>query len=239
MLSKAKICVVDDEVSLTEIISEGLQAHNFDTLTATSGQQAIDLCKEHDFDLMLLDITMPGLDGYEVCEHLKADPATKDITVIFVSGNDAPEDHEKGFNLGAIDYITKPFNLPMVLLRVEAALRMRQNASPTAIATDLLQDVAGTDHVTGLKSQRFLMEHLQQELDKSKRYHFPVSCVILDLDNVHAADDKVDAVDMDDLLAEVAMEIRSFTRSYDILSRYDGTLFAAILPHTGLESALE
>ena len=240
MSSKATICVVDDEAVITELLSEGLRAHNFDALTATSGQQALDICKENNVDLMLLDIMMPGLDGYEVCEQLKSDPATKDITVIFVTGKNEPEHHQKGFDLGAVDYITKPFNLPMVMVRVESALRMSQHSSScNEVVNDLLDDIAFTDNVTGLKSQRYLLEHFQIELEKAKRYSFPVSCVIIDLDSVRATNDEVGTVSMDDLLAEVAMEIRKYTRSYDILSRYDGTLFTAVLPHTSLESALE
>lgn len=237
MLSKAKICVVDDEAVITDVLSESLRAHNFDTLTANNGQDAIELCKKNDIDLMLLDVMMPVMDGYEVCKALKSDEATKDIEVIFVTGKSEPENHEEGFKLGAIDYITKPFNLPMVMVRVEAALRMRQQATSDSM-TDILQDLGDTDSVTGLKNQRYLLNQLQHEIDKSKRYHYPVSCVILDLDTIRTTDDKQKDLSVEDLLAEVAMEIRSFTRSYDILARFDGTLFAAVLPHSDANDAV-
>lgn len=239
MAHKAKICVVDDERVVADVLCRGLQAYDFEAVEADSGQKAIDICKSQDIDLVLLDILMPEMDGYEVCRLLKEDPETKNITVIFVTGKDAPEDHEKGFDLGAVDYITKPFNLPMVMIRVEAALSLKHRNDPDDLDMELAQNAVYTDQLTGLRNQRYLMERLQEELEKSSRYNFPVSCVILDVDTIHAQNDENGAVQITDLLPEIAMEIRSFTRSYDILARFDGTLFVAVLPHTNLENALE
>jgi len=235
---RIKICVADDEPVLAEVLCEGLRAHNFEAVQASTGQEALDLCHEGGVDLILLDINMPGIDGYETCQRLKANPDTEDITVIFVTGREDPEDHEKGFDLGAVDYVTKPFNLPMLMVRVESALRLKYSDQPNPLDTDNLVDVAYTDQLTGLRNQRFLMERLQEEVDKAHRYNYPVSCVILDLDNMHGIDEDAGPVSLDDLLAEVAMSMRSYTRSYDILARYDGTLFVALLPHTQLENAL-
>lgn len=234
-----KICVADDEPALAEILCEGLRAHNFEAVEANSGEQALEICRKGGIDLILLDVNMPAPDGYEVCRQLKASPDTEDVTVMFVTGREDPKDHEKGFDLGAVDYITKPFNLPMLMVRVEAALRMKYAKDPNPLDTEGIIDLAYTDHLTGLRNQRFLMERLQEEADRAHRHDFPVSCVILDVDSVTAIDDECGPVSLDDLLVEVAMSIRSFTRSYDILARYDGTLFVAILPHTELESAIE
>jgi diguanylate cyclase (GGDEF)-like protein len=236
---QANICVVDDENVVADVLCQGLKAHDFGTHNASSGQKALEICKNEDIDLILLDILMPEMSGYEVCEKLKSDPETKDITVIFVTGKGAPEDHEKGFELGAVDYITKPFNLPMVMIRVEAALSMKHRNDPDVLNMEMLQNTVYTDQLTGLRNQRYLMERLQEDLEKSGRYDFPVSCVILDVDTIHAQNDEVGAVQIDDLLPEIAMEIRSFTRSYDVLARFDGTLFVAVLPHTGLQNAME
>lgn len=236
---KAKICVIDDEPALTDVLCEGLNAHDFDTHASNSGSHALQICKEHDIDLVLLDVTMPEMSGFDVCKALKSDPETKDIAVIFVTAKGQPEDHEMGFDLGAVDYITKPFNLPMVMVRVEAALRMRPKQDTNALDLDLVGSTTHTDPLTGLHSQPFLMDRFQEEIDRSSRYNFPVSCVIFDVDTMHARNDEQGAVEIIDLLPEVAMEIRSFTRSYDILARFEGTLFVAILPHTDLDQALE
>lgn len=236
---KAKICVVDDEQIIADLLCQGLKAHDFEALGANSGQRALDICETENIDLVLLEILMPEMTGYEVCKRLKENPKTKDVSVIFVTGKDAPEDHEKGFDLGAVDYITKPFNLPMVMIRVEAALSLKHRNEPDVLDMELIQNSVYTDQLTGLRNQRFLMERLQEELEKSGRYNYPVSCVILDVDTIHAQNNESGAVTIDDLLPEIAMEIRSFTRSYDILARFDGTIFVAVLPHTNLTHALE
>lgn len=239
MGQKPKICVTDDEPALAEVLCEGLKAHDFDAFPAYSGADALAVCRKEQIEIILLDVDMPKMDGYTVCERIKADEELKNITVIFVTGKGEPEDHERGFNLGAVDYITKPFNLPMVMVRVEAALRMKHNVDPNPIDTEGLQDTYYTDYLTGLKNQRFLMDRLQEEMDKSQRYDFPVSCVIIDVDKVKAIDEETGPVSIDDLLSEAAMSIRSLTRSYDVLARYDGTLFVAVLPHAKPEDALE
>jgi len=238
MARKAKICVADDEPVLAEVIAEGLKAIGFDAVPAENGERAIEVCREQDIDLILLDVQMPGMDGYEVCQRLKQDPATKDIIVIFVTGRDEPEDHERGFDLGAVDYVTKPFNLPMLMVRVEAALRMSAPTPETLDAEDFV-DTAYTDQLTGLRNQRYLLDRLQEEVEKAHRFDYPVSCVVLDLDGMQAVDPDAGAVEVDDMLAEVAMSLRNYTRSYDILARYDGTLFTALLPHTDLDSAMK
>ena len=236
---KAKICVVDDETAIATVLSTGLKAYDFDAVVADSGARALEICRTEDIDLVLLDIIMPEMTGYEVCEALKNDPETKDIVIIFVTGKDSPEEHEKGFDLGAVDYITKPFNLPMVMIRVEAALSLKHRNDLDVLEMELVQNSVHTDQLTGLCNQRYIMERLQEELEKAARYNFPVSCVILDVDTIHAQNDESGPVRVEDLLPEIAMEIRSFTRSYDILARFDGTLFVAVLPHTGLENAME
>lgn len=236
---RVQICVTDDEPVIAEVLCEGLRAHNFDAVEAHCGEDALNLCKKGGIDLILLDINMPGVDGYEVCRQLKASPDTRDITVIFVTGREGPEDHEKGFELGAVDFVTKPFNLPMLMVRVESALRMKYAQEPNPLDTEGMMDVAYTDPLTGLRSQRYFLERLQEEVDKAHRYDFPVSCVILDLDGMEAVNQDSGPFALDDLLIEVAMSIRSYTRSYDVLGRYDGTLFVALLPHTELKNALE
>ena len=236
---RIKVCVTDDEALVAEVLCEGLREHGFEAVEAHSGADALKICRQGDIDLILLDIIMPDMDGYEVCRRLKASPETEHVTVVFVTGRGEPEDHEQGFDLGAIDYITKPFNLPMVMVRVEAVLRMKYAKEPNPLDTEGLVDVAYTDHLTGLRNQRYLLERMQEEVDKAHRHDFPVSCVVLDLDGIQAVDQAVGAAPIDDLLAEVAMAIRSHTRSYDVLARYDGTLFVVMLPHTDLKSAME
>ncbi|MCH7910292.1 MAG: GGDEF domain-containing protein [Candidatus Hydrogenedentes bacterium] len=99
--------------------------------------------------------------------------------------------------------------------------------------------MAYTDQLTGLRNRRFLMERLAEEVDKAQRHNLPLSCLIMDVDNISPVDADSGAVSVDDLLAEVAMTLRTYTRTYDVLSRYDGTMFAVLLPHTPLSDATE
>jgi two-component system cell cycle response regulator len=140
--------------------------------------------------------------------------------------------------LGAGTFITQPFNLPIVIVQVESAIRNK-------LVKDLLQhdegglyDTAYTDPLTGLKNRRYLMERLQEEIDKSDRYGYPVSCVVFDIDDIVPVDDELGPVSLDDLLTEVGLALRNHSRTFDVVARYDGTVFAAVLPHTPLEDAV-
>ncbi len=236
-MQKYHVCVADDAADSAEVLRQGLELNGYKGSAVNNGEDAIALCQREDIDLILLDICLPGISGYEACRQLKDNPETQDIVVIFVTVKGSQEDIALGFQLGASDYITKPYNLPMVMIRVDAALRARETQEVLRNQSDLLLDSAYTDNLTGLRNRRFLLERLQEEVEKAHRYDFPVSCVVFDLDEVKALDDDLGPVSLDDLLAEVAMALRNHTRTFDILARYDSTTFAAILPHTPLEQA--
>lgn len=221
------VCVVDDHPENIAVLCEGLRHHGFHTVAAESGDEALTRVAEGRVDLMLLDINLPDMSGFEVCRSIKANPATAQIGVIFCSVRDEKFDLKEGFAAGAMDYITKPYNLPMVMLRVEAAAKALR-----AAGADMM-----TDQLTGLCSRAYLMKRLQEEVERAHRYDFPVSFVLFDLDEIEAHDEDLGPVSMDDLLAEVAMAINTHTRSFDTLARVEGTLFAALLPHCSAEQA--
>ena len=120
---KIKILVVDDEGANIEVL-QSILGDRYRVIPATNGRKALELAHKHKPDLILLDIMMPELDGYAVCEQLKADPSTSLIPVIFVTAMDAEQDELQGFKLGAVDYITKPVSAPIVLARVATHLRL-------------------------------------------------------------------------------------------------------------------
>lgn len=234
-----RVCVADDAVDNAEVLRQGLELNDYQAYAVHSGEEAVEICKREPIDLILLDICMPDIDGYEVCKRLKQDPATRDIVVVFVTVKGKQEDIALGFQLGGADYITKPYNLPMVMIRVDAALRARESQEVLRGQPEGLVDGSYTDHLTGLRNRRFLLERLQEEVEKAHRYDFPVSCVVFDVEDICAVDGELGPVSLDDLLAELAMSLRNYTRTYDVLARYDGTTFAAVLPHTPLEQAVE
>ncbi len=232
------ICVVDDCMDETTVLCEGLHLFGYRTTAAYTGRQALDICRKENIHLVLLDIGLPDIDGYAVCRDLKSDPRTADIPVIFVTARGSSEDVARGYDLGAVDYVAKPYNLPLVIVHVEAALRTRQDYSGLLSGPYLLTDPIYTDQLTGLRNRRFLMERLQEETEKAHRYHYPLSCLLLHFDENGLDESVVEPAGMDDLLVEIAMALRNSSRSFDILARYDETQFAAVLPHTRLPNAI-
>jgi two-component system, cell cycle response regulator len=211
--------------------------HNYDAVMVHSGADALEICRKEPIDLILLDVCLPDILGYDVCAQLKADAQTRDIVVVFVTVKGEPADILKGYELGAADYITKPYNLPIVMVRVDAVMRDRLLRDKCRVEHEALIENTYTDDLTGLKNRRYLLERLQEEVEKAHRHNYPVSCVMFDVDEVRALDDELGPVSMDDLLAEIAMTLRNHSRTYDVLARYDGALFAAILPHLPIAEA--
>lgn len=237
-MSTCRVCVADDHEESAALICEGLRSHNYDAVAVHSGRDALELCRKGGIDLILLDVCFPDVNGYDVCRQLKADPKTREIVVIFVTVKGEPPDIIKGFELGASDYITKPYNLPIVVVRVEAVMHDKLVKDKLRSQQESLLGSSYTDCLTGLRNRRYLLERLQEEVEKAHRYNYPVSCVVFDVDEVRALDQDLGPVSLDDLLVEVAMTLRNYSRTYDVLARYDGTLFGAILPHLPLNGAV-
>lgn len=232
-----RVCVVEDDTEAASVLREGLALNHFETTVAHSGADALSACAEGGIDLILLDVGLPDMDGYSICEQLKANPNTADIPVIFCTAKGADEDVMKGYRIGAVDYITKPYNLPMVMVRCEAAMRSHAMRRTERALQGLSSTGVYTDPLTGLRSGQYLMERLQEEVEKAHRYDHPVSCVVVDVDEISALDSELGPVSLDDLLAEIGMAVRNLSRTYDVVSRYDGTMFAAVLPHAPEDDA--
>ncbi len=233
-----KICVVDDCVDEATVLCDGLKLFGYDAVPAYSGNEALARCQNETIHLVLLDVGLPDVDGYEVCRQLKKDRRTADIPVIFVTARGSTRDVAHGYDLGAIDYVAKPYNLPIIIIHVDAALRTRQGNLDLISGPYLPADPVYTDQLTGLRNRRFLYERLQEETEKAHRYRYPVSCMMLELDE--GATKKTDRrmLSLDDMLVEVAMAMRNSSRAFDILARYDDTQFAAVLPHIQLPDAV-
>lgn len=233
-----KVCVVDDCVDEAMVLCEGLKLHGYDAVMAHSGAEALERIAQGGVQLVLLDVSLPDTDGYEVCRRLKADPATRDIPVIFVTAKGSAADVQYGYSLGAVDYIAKPYNLPIVMVRVDSALRSRELTDLVGINPDLYQDTCYTDSLTGLRNRRYLLERLQEEVEKAHRYGHPVSCLVVDVDEIRPHEHDAAKQDIDEVLVEVAVAMRQRSRNYDIVARVDAGLFAAVLPHAPLDDAL-
>lgn len=229
--AKPKLLVVDDQPINIQVMHQ-IFAGEYQVFMATSGQQAIHLCKTNPPDLVLLDIVMPQMDGHEVCRQLKADPGTRDIPVIFVTAHTESDQETLGLELGAVDFITKPVVPAVVRARVRTHVTLKQQS-------DLLRKMAFLDGLLGVFNRRYFDQQLETELARSHRSDTPLSVLMLDVDFFKKYNDTYGHLAGDDCLRHVAAAIRqSFRRPGDVVARYGGEEFACILPETPLEDAV-
>ncbi len=224
---RASVLVVDDDVTNIMMLAQLLQT-DYDVIFATGGAQALELAASALPDLILLDVVMPGLDGYAVCAHLKADPLTTHIPVIFLTGLEEDDTESRCLEIGAVDYVTKPFNAAVVRSRVRNHVELKQ-------MRDALLEQAATDVLTGLANRRRFDEALATECQRLSRTRATLALIMIDVDHFKLFNDKYGHVGGDDCLRALADALRaSMSRAPDLAARYGGEEFACILPETTL-----
>ncbi|MCD4484106.1 diguanylate cyclase [Chromobacterium vaccinii] len=227
---RPRILVVDDQTTNILLIRE-LFKDECEVFMALDGEQAIAQCLSLKPDLILLDLVMPGIDGFEVCRRLKTDPHTRSVPIIFVSAQREEADEVRGFELGGVDYIVKPVNRTILRARVQTHLALK-------FQTDLLSSIALQDGLTGVANRRKFDEALQSDWLQCARQQQPVSLLMLDVDHFKRFNDRYGHQAGDDCLRRVAQAIRlSLRRPRDLAARYGGEEFACLLPETGLDGA--
>ncbi|HEX2910696.1 MAG TPA: diguanylate cyclase [Chloroflexia bacterium] len=249
---KGTVLVVDDNITNLKVASEHLRAEGFEVLISRDGLSCIDRARLAHPDLILLDVQMAGIDGFETCRRLKADSQVKDIPVIFMTVLTNMEDKLKGFAAGAVDYVPKPFQIEELLARVnahltlyklqrelQAEIRERQLAE-TALrkANQELQRLAVLDELTRLANRRRFDQYLQAQWEHT--HPLPVSLILCDIDYFKRYNDGYGHQAGDQCLYQVAQGIsRVVGREKDLVARYGGEEFGVILPETGIAGAVE
>ena len=230
--AEERVLIVDDEpndvAALVAILED-----DYEVLAATDGAQALELARAAQPDLILLDVMMPGMDGYQVCARLKGDPNTAGIPIIFVTGLGATGDETHGLEAGAVDYVTKPIVPLVVRKRVRNHVRLKK-------AHDRLTQLTITDSLTGLANRRRFDQALDLECRRLRRtLAGRLSLLLLDIDQFKAFNDTYGHVAGDHCLRVVAEVIaQAVHRATDLTARFGGEEFACILPETGHEGAL-
>ena len=227
--SRPVVLVVDDDPDLRMLANMQL-GEGFDVIQAADGEECVAKALDSQPDVILLDMMMPGMNGSEVLTALSSDPATADIPVIFLSALGTTDDKIRGLQSGAVDYIAKPAEPKELVARVGAAARTKARQ----------QDIANrvsADSVTRLPDRGIFEHRLSQEISRSERSNAPLSILLIDLDKLDRVNEEVGRKAGDQVLAEVAEALRTTLRTADILYRYGGDEFAAILPDTELGTA--
>jgi diguanylate cyclase (GGDEF)-like protein len=230
-----KILLVDDAPENIRVL-RNLLKEEARALFATNGKDALATARGEHPDLILLDVLMPGMNGYEVCRLLKADPETQSIPVIFVTGLTEENDESLGLELGAIDYITKPFTPSIVRMRVKNHLVLRRITRELQDANAALKRLATTDALTGVSNRRHFFEGVIEEIARMHRYHRPATMFMFDIDHFKHLNDNHGHDVGDKALVEASMVAREMLRGHDLFGRMGGEEFAGFLPETDLDA---
>jgi len=222
------ILIVDDTIANLDILIELLDG--YDVIDATNGEDALDIAQNENIDLILLDIMMPQMDGYQVCQKLKENPKTKDIPVIFITAKTDEESIEEAFDIGGADYITKPFLPKELLARVKKELQIQDLQNE-------LKLLAATDPMTRLYNRRYFTQTAKYIFDLSKREKQNLSLIMLDIDKFKNVNDTYGHDIGDKVIISLANELIKQHRASDIVCRFGGEEFMILLPNTSLENA--
>ncbi|MDX2464527.1 MAG: diguanylate cyclase [Porticoccus sp.] len=227
---QAKILTVDDHpVNLAFI--KGLLEDDYIVYTATSGLEAIDCCHKYLPDIVLLDVFMEGMDGLETCRLLKASELLADIPVIFITGSIDSSNEDDCWEVGGVDFLTKPVNARTLFNRVKAHLTLK-------FQTDLLREMAFLDGVTGVFNRHYFDDYLMRTVKDARRTADPLAVLMLDIDFFKLYNDCYGHLEGDECLRKISSYIKqSLFRPLDIVARYGGEEFVVVLPKTDIGGA--
>ncbi|PIR01294.1 MAG: diguanylate cyclase response regulator [Nitrospinae bacterium CG11_big_fil_rev_8_21_14_0_20_45_15] len=240
-LLASHILIVDDTPANVDILKVILSREGYNVSMAPNGEVALNVIPRSMPDLILMDVMMPGLNGFEVCEKLKVDEATKEIPVIFVTAKSETEDIVKAFDVGGVDYITKPYQYREILSRIKTHLQNQTLLKNNLLLVEQLLKVnveldkaSRTDSLTGLSNRRDANEKIGQEMVRSARNEKSFSLVLGDIDHFKKINDTYGHEAGDFVLTKVSRLMVDAVRRQDLVSRWGGEEFLIVLPETEL-----
>jgi len=227
-----KILIIDDSADALAVAKTRLAHEGHEILCAGGGREGLETAGRETPDLILLDVDMPDMNGFEVCRRLKENTATFSTPVIFLSGSGGIDDKVKGLDLGAADFVTKPFDAYELRARVRAVLRTKH-------LQDLLRECALIDPLTELPNRRALDERLRQEWARLLRHGGYLSVIMADIDHFKKVNDQFGHPVGDEVLRQVAHLLAVGCRESDMPTRYGGEEFVIVAPETTVQAAAE
>ncbi len=225
------VLVIDDCEDVHRLLTARLRNEAMELVCEISGEVGLERIHQLQPSLVVLDLEMPGMDGFEVLRRMKDDISTSDIPVVVLSGMQSPNDKVTAFDLGAVDYITKPFDLMELRVRLRAALKMRH-------LIQMLAQRAQIDGLTGLWNRAHFDERWSEEVKRAERSGSPLSLAVFDLDHFKQVNDTYGHPAGDAVLQGVARLLQQVARQADVACRYGGEEFVVIMPDTPPEQAL-
>lgn len=230
--SPLTVLVIEDHPDQRDLLAIVLQREGYRVITAGNGLEALEKLDKENVQIALSDIMMPKMDGFELIKRIRSNPILKSIYLILITARIQESDRVRGLDLGADDYITKPFSFSELLARIRVGSRVVQYQQHLEYQTLV-------DSLTGLFNRRAFEKKINEEFERSKRYHNPLSVLLLDIDNFKLINDTYGHHGGDAALVKISETFRERTRQSDFPSRYGGEEFVLILPETDQDSALQ
>lgn len=233
MTNSFRVLVVDDEPDKLQLLAFALEQEGYEILTAADGEQGLAAVTEHQPDLIVTDVMMPRMDGYEMVRRVRSDPQTRFIPVIIQSAaRSQAQDVRLGSEVGALGYLTDPTDIDLLRARARTLLEFKQYL-------DSCEEAAFTDHLTGLANRRRFERLFTREVERTRRYGHPFCLLLIDVDRFKEVNDVHGHDAGDEALRRVGNVVRAGTRGIDVGARIGGDEFAVILPETDLTRGLE
>jgi diguanylate cyclase (GGDEF)-like protein len=245
-MSKSRILLIEDNPLQAKQIRTLVESAGYDVTVAENGGSGFKLAKTQPIDLVLLDVVLPDFSGEQICQWLKRDETTHSIPVIMLTAKSSVEDRVAGLQIGADDYVPKPFSDLELLARIQVCLRIKMREDELRGVRDQLEnqlkDVeqkAITDGLTGLFNRRHFNELLDNEFSRAKRFNEPLACLMLDIDHFKDVNDTYGHPTGDGVLSEIAMLLKGAVRMIEVAARYGGEEFVLLLPKTKPREAVK
>lgn len=240
-----KILIVDDTPANITLLGDLLK-ERYDVIVATEGKSAIEIAKKSLPDIILLDVMMPGMDGYTVCRTLQSCAETSHIPVIFITARNNPDDVMAGFEAGGVDYITKPFNPRELNARINTHIELVKSREILKVyaeslemlsqqllkKTQELDELVRTDYLTSLATRVHIIEKIRDEINRVKRGNKTFAIILSDIDHFKKINDTYGHECGDTVLVTIAKRIKKIIRAQDVLARWGGEEFLFFLPET-------
>jgi len=232
------VAVVDDDAAIRRLVSLFLRRAGYDVIEVATGEAARSRLGVENWNLAILDRKLPDLDGLDLCREIKADPRFRNRYVIILTGEADEQDKIEGLDLGADDYITKPFQYKELLARIRAGKRIVDLQSELLESNRRLELLSITDGLTRLYNHRRFQDEMVRAFDESQRYQRPLSLAIIDIDFFKKVNDTYGHAAGDDVLKTVARLFMDSVRSTDLVARYGGEEFTVMMPETDMGDAI-